>query len=141
MLAVFLDRLGVPALAFGLGMYLPQELNTPLLLGAFIAYFLSRSSKDKGLADARVARGTLIASGFIAGTALFKIVEAIFRIIPGGAPGVSLLDNITASFGAAAATNSYFMVDHDLSGVIGMVLVFALCVWTFMNSMKATKED
>lgn len=141
MLAVFLDRLGVPALAFGLGMYLPQELNTPLLLGAFVAHFLSKSSKDKGLADARVARGTLIASGFIAGTALFKIVEAVLRIIPGGAPGVSFLDNITASFGAVASSNSYFLVDHDLSGVIGMVLVLGLCVWTFMNSKQATKEE
>lgn len=140
-LAALLDRIGVPALAFGLGMYLPQELNTPLLLGAFVAYFLNKSSKDKDLAQARVQRGTLIASGFIAGTSLFKIVEAVLKVIPGSAAGVTFLDDVNASYGASANTQGFLIGGHDLSAIIGLVLVFLLCSWMFWNSLKAQKEE
>ena len=65
--AVSSEMCGVSGLAFALGMYLPMELNSPLVLGAAIAWLLQRSSKDKPLAAARHEKGTLIASGFIAG--------------------------------------------------------------------------
>ena len=78
-LALILNWLGVPALAFCLGMIIPLQLNTPMLVGGAVAYFVSNSSKDKKLNDARRDRGTLLASGLIAGGALFGVFAAITR--------------------------------------------------------------
>ena len=68
--AVAAEMCGVSGLAFALGMYLPMELNSPLVLGAAVAWLLRRSSKDEAVASARHEEGTLVASGFIAGGAL-----------------------------------------------------------------------
>lgn len=76
-IALFVNWLGVSPLAFALGMYLPLPLNTPLLVGGLIAYFVSKSSKNEKLVNARVQRGTLIASGFMAGASLFGVIGAI----------------------------------------------------------------
>lgn len=76
-LSLILTMIGVPALAFALGMFIPLELNTPLLVGGIIAYFVSTRSKDAALNSARKERGTLIASGFIAGGALMGVVSAL----------------------------------------------------------------
>ncbi|MBD5296030.1 MAG: oligopeptide transporter, OPT family [Bacteroides sp.] len=78
-LAAILNWLGVPALAFCLGMFIPLSLNTPMLVGGAVAYFVSNSSKDKALCDKRRDRGTLISSGLIAGGALFGVFAAITR--------------------------------------------------------------
>ncbi|MDE5875465.1 MAG: oligopeptide transporter, OPT family [Muribaculaceae bacterium] len=78
-LACILNWLGVPALAFCLGMFIPLSLNTPMLVGGAIAYFVSNSSKDKAVNDARRDRGTLLSSGLIAGGALFGVFAAITR--------------------------------------------------------------
>lgn len=78
-LALLLNWLGVPALAFCLGMFIPLPLNVPMLVGGAIAYYVSHSSKNKELNDARRDRGTLIASGLIAGGALFGVFAAITR--------------------------------------------------------------
>lgn len=78
-LALLLNWLGVPALAFCLGMFIPLSLNTPLLVGGAIAYFVSHSSKDQAVNDARRDRGTLISSGLIAGGALFGVFAALTR--------------------------------------------------------------
>ena len=80
-LALLLNWLGVPALAFCLGMFIPMELNTPLLVGGAIAWFVSTRSKDKAVNDARRDRGTLIASGMIAGGALFGVFAALTRFV------------------------------------------------------------
>ena len=79
--AVVVGMCGVSSLAFALGMYLPMELNSPLVLGAAVAWFLQRSSKDKALNKARHQKGTLIASGFIAGGALVGVLAALLRFI------------------------------------------------------------
>ena len=78
-LALLLNWLGVPALAFCLGMFIPLSLNTPMLVGGAIAYFVSHSSKDQKTNDARRDRGTLISSGLIAGGALFGVFAAVTR--------------------------------------------------------------
>ncbi|MDE5687798.1 MAG: oligopeptide transporter, OPT family [Paramuribaculum sp.] len=78
-LALLLNWLGVPALAFCLGMFIPMQLNTPMLIGGAIAWFVSSRSKDKEVNDARRDRGTLIASGLIAGGALFGVFAALTR--------------------------------------------------------------
>lgn len=78
-LALILNWLGVPALAFCLGMFIPLQLNTPMLVGGAVAYFVSNSSKNKELNDKRRDRGTLLASGLIAGGALFGVFAAITK--------------------------------------------------------------
>lgn len=80
-LAILLDRLGVPALAFCLGMFIPLSLNIPLLVGGLIAYIVKKSSKDEQISIARSERGTLIASGLIAGGALFGVFAALTKFL------------------------------------------------------------
>src|SRR5574344_3044482 len=79
MLALLLNMLGVPVLAFALGMFIPLELNTPLVVGGLISWFVSTRSKDADLNTARNEKGTLIASGFIAGGALMGVVSAALK--------------------------------------------------------------
>ena len=78
-LALLLNWLGVPALAFCLGMFIPLQLNTPMLVGGAISWFVSSRSKDEAVNNARRDRGTLIASGMIAGGALFGVFSALTR--------------------------------------------------------------
>jgi len=78
-LALILTFIKVPALAFSLGMFIPIQLNLPLLVGGAVAWFVGSRSKDKELNAARGEKGTLIASGFIAGGALMGVVSAIIR--------------------------------------------------------------
>lgn len=78
-LAVILTIFKVPALAFALGMFIPIDLNLPLLVGGAISWFVSTRSKDKALNEARLNKGTLIASGFIAGGALMGVVSALLK--------------------------------------------------------------
>lgn len=78
-LALLLNWLGVPALAFCLGMFIPLSLNTPLLVGGAVAWFVGNSSKDKKVNEARRDHGTLISSGLIAGGALFGVFAALTR--------------------------------------------------------------
>ena len=77
--AVACTMIGVSGLAFALGMYLPMYLNSPLVLGAAIAWLLQHSSKDEALTKARYDKGTLIASGFIAGGALVGVLGALLK--------------------------------------------------------------
>jgi putative OPT family oligopeptide transporter len=77
--AVATEMCGVSGLAFALGMYLPMELNSPLVLGAAVAWLLRRSSPDESKAAARHDEGTLVASGFIAGGALVGVLAALLR--------------------------------------------------------------
>ncbi len=78
--AITAELAKVPPLAFALGMYLPLPLTTPLLVGGFISHLVKNSTKDKGLAERRNNRGTLVASGFIAGGALMGIVLAVLKL-------------------------------------------------------------
>ena len=78
-LALVLTSIGVPALAFALGMFIPMELNAPLVVGGLVAWLVSTRSKDERLNKARLDRGTLIASGFIAGGALMGVVSAVLK--------------------------------------------------------------
>ena len=79
LLAIILTWMKVPALAFALGMFIPLELNVPLLVGGAVNWFVTTRSKDKVINERRGERGTLIASGFIAGGALMGVVSALLR--------------------------------------------------------------
>ena len=78
-IAILLTVFKVPALAFCLGMFIPIDLNLPLLIGGAISWFVSTRSKDAKINAARKEKGTLIASGFIAGGALMGVVSAILK--------------------------------------------------------------
>ncbi len=119
-LALLLNLLGVPVLAFALGMFIPLFLNTPLVVGGLISWFVSTRSKDEALNKARLDKGTLIASGFIAGGALMGVVSAGLK------------------FGGLEFMNKEWMASTGFQwATLGVYL--GLCVyftWTTMRSKK-----
>ena len=119
-IAIILTFLKVPALAFCLGMFIPIDLNLPLLLGGAIAWFVSTRSKDKEVNAARKERGTLIASGFIAGGALMGVVSAILKF----AKVDWFLTEWNATYGEA----------------IAIIPLIALVIYMIMASMKVEKQ-
>jgi uncharacterized oligopeptide transporter (OPT) family protein len=83
-LALILNFLGVPVLPFALGMFIPLHLNLPLLVGGTVSWFVGRKREKDGekaeeLAQKRSEKGTLVASGFIAGGALMGVVSAVIK--------------------------------------------------------------
>lgn len=78
-IAIVLTLFKVPALAFALGMFIPLQLNIPLLIGGAVSWFITTRSNDKEVNKARGEKGTLLASGFIAGGALMGVVSALMR--------------------------------------------------------------
>ena len=78
--AFILWMMKVPPLAFALGAYLPMEINTPVLIGGLVSYFVSHSSKDEALNELRLSEGSTIASGFVAGGAIGSLISAVLHI-------------------------------------------------------------
>jgi len=78
-ISLILTYFNISALAFALGMFIPLELNTPLIIGGAISWYVSTRSKEKAINTARQEKGTLLASGFIAGGALMGVVSAALR--------------------------------------------------------------
>jgi putative OPT family oligopeptide transporter len=78
-IAIILTFCKVPALAFALGMFIPMELNVPLLIGGAVNWYVTTRSSDEAVNKARGEKGNLIASGFIAGGALMGVVSALLR--------------------------------------------------------------
>ena len=121
-LALVLTAIGVPALAFALGMFIPMSLNAPLVVGGLVAWFVSTRSKDAATNKARFDRGTLIASGFIAGGALMGVVSAILKF----ANVDWYLTDWASSKGA------------EWTGLAMYVAIIAYFAW---HSLKAKKEE
>ncbi|MBQ3522668.1 MAG: oligopeptide transporter, OPT family [Bacteroidales bacterium] len=122
-LAIVLTIFKVPALAFALGMFIPLELNLPLLVGGGIAWYVGSRSKDESVNKARTEKGTLLASGFIAGGALMGVVSAIIRFC-----GVNLL----ASEWQASSAAQYV-------AILAYLLIIAYLVYACMKDDKQTK--
>lgn len=118
-LAVILNWLGVPALAFCLGMFLPLHLNTPMLVGGLVSWAVNRSTKDDELRRARNDRGTLISSGMIAGGALFGVFSAI-----------------TIMCGKELPTGG----DELAPQLLGLVAYAAIIGYLYFNSVRAKKD-
>ena len=78
-LAIILTLCKIPALAFALGMFIPLELNVPLVVGGAVNWFVTSRSKDSTINTERGEKGTLLASGFIAGGALMGVISAAMR--------------------------------------------------------------
>ena len=120
-LALVLTAIEVPALAFSLGMFIPMSLNAPLVVGGLVAWFVTSRSKDEKLNKARLDRGTLIASGFIAGGALMGVVSAIMKFA-----------NIDWYMSSWAASNS--------AEWLSLVLYAVLIIYFAVHTMKAKEE-
>ena len=80
-IALIMNACGISALAFALGMFIPLQLNLPLLVGGAINWYVTSRSNDKAVNAARGEKGTLLASGFIAGGALMGVVSALLKFI------------------------------------------------------------
>lgn len=120
-LAIVLNFMGVPALAFALGMFIPLELNTPLLIGGAINWYVGSRSKDQALNNARLEKGTLLSSGFIAGGALMGVVSAALRFA-----GVDLYQTDWAGSKGAE--------------VLAIFMYLALMAYLTYSSLRAKKE-
>lgn len=118
--ACLLNWLGVPALAFSLGMFIPFHLNAPLLVGGAISWFVGSRSKDEKLNKARQEKGTLLASGFIAGGALMGVVSAGMTL-SGFSYECPLSDGVTSA--------------------LAVVIYLALIGFLICSCLKAKKED
>ncbi len=118
--ACLLNWLGVPALAFSLGMFIPFHLNAPLLVGGAISWFVGSRSKDEKLNKARQEKGTLLASGFIAGGALMGVVSAGMTL-SGFSYECPLSDGVTSA--------------------LAVIIYLALIGFLICSCLKAKKED
>ena len=121
-LALILTMIGVPALAFALGMFIPLELNTPLLVGGLISWFVASRKGSEAQQKSRRERGTLIASGFIAGGALMGVVSA-------------LLKYFGADWFAATWNESQ---GAEILAVVMYVAIIAYFIW---DSLRAKTEE
>ncbi|MBP5205698.1 MAG: OPT/YSL family transporter, partial [Bacteroidales bacterium] len=122
-LAILLDVLGVPALAFALGMFIPLQLNLPLLVGGFLAWFIKSRSKDEALNKQRGEKGTLLASGLLAGGAIMGVVSAILKYC--GVEPTFMADYI--------GTPAY--------NILAIVMFAALCVYLVLHSLKVEAKE
>ncbi|RLE20257.1 MAG: oligopeptide transporter, OPT family [Acidobacteria bacterium] len=142
--ALLMDMLGVPALAFALGMYLPQELNTPLLVGGAMAALLKKSSDDEKVSNARFQKGTLIASGLLAGSALFGVLGAVLASIGTGTvvngKTISVLDWVRNAMGLGADRHYVIMQSASGATIVGLVIMVLICVYLYFSAKKADQE-
>ncbi len=132
--AVSAQMCGISGLAVGLGMYLPMELNSPLVLGAAVAWLLKRSSKDEKLAKARHEKGTLVASGFIAGGALVGVFAAFLRFLE-GVYKITIVPDLTT-----IATRSIGVWLGEWGNWIGMIVFLGLAGFVYWDSWKERAE-
>ena len=123
-IAVALYMAGIPMLAFALGMYLPISINMAVLAGAFVAWLVGRSGKKEEVRQARREQGTLIASGMMAGAALFGILTAILRQVALGAPIQYLSIGERFSVKATAAGDAFLHSEasHWYEGFTGQLI-------------------
>ena len=120
-LALVLTYFNIPALAFALGMFIPLELNLPLLVGGAINWYVTTRSKDEKLNNERGEKGTLLASGFIAGGALMGVVSAAMR------------------FGGINLVNEGWLA-NPMSEIASLVAYALLIVYLIKASMNVQKK-
>ena len=123
LIAILLTVFKVPALAFCLGMFIPIDLNLPLLLGGAISWFVSTRSKDAAVNTARQEKGTLIASGFIAGGALMGVVSAILKF--------AKVDWFLTGWNTVAAGQAASGAE-----AIAILPLIGICVYMICSSLK-----
>jgi len=128
--AVAAEMCGISGLAFALGMYLPMELNSPLVVGALVSWLVKRSSADEPLAKARHEKGTLIASGFIAGGALVGVLAALLKFVE-DSTGRTLVPDLTAVPGIGTWLSAW-------GNWVGLAVFLALGAFVYVSAKRET---
>lgn len=118
--AVLLWMMKIPPLAFALGSYLPMGINTPVLVGGLISYFVSHSSDDAKVNAKRLSEGNTVASGFVAGGAIGSLISAVLHIA-----GIDWFAKAWAASPAATFA--------------GIVAYFVLCIFLYAMAKRAVK--
>lgn len=126
-ISVLINWLGISPLAFALGMFIPLDLNTPLLVGGLISHYVKKSSNDSKLAEARSQRGTLIASGFIAGAALFGVLGALLLFINN--IGLAKINLNLGIWGEES-------LGGEILGLFAFIVLIAYFIWDIMQAKK-----
>ncbi len=127
-ISVIMNWLKISPLAFALGMFIPLQLNTPLAVGGLLSYFINKN-KDEKLAKARNDRGILIASGFIAGAALFGVAGAVLALLVGDVDKLAILDWSKIAHG------------EGLSQGLAIVMFALLLVYFVWETRRAKIDD
>jgi putative OPT family oligopeptide transporter len=127
-IAIMMEMLGVPALTFALGMYLPLELNTPALVGGFLSYFVTRKSEKVGGAAGRTMRerAVIIASGLMAGGALGGVFGASMRLFK--------------SY-SEEGIRTPFYGNEAISQGVSILFFVGLCLYLWIDSTRKVRED
>jgi uncharacterized oligopeptide transporter (OPT) family protein len=120
-IALILTMVKIPPLAFALGMYIPQELNVPLVFGGLVAWWVTSRSSNEKLNNARFSRGTLIASGFIAGGSLLGVANALLK------------------FFGFDWYNAAWAESHG-GEIMGLVMFVLLASYALFDAMRAKEE-
>ncbi len=126
-IALLVNWLGISPLAFALGMFIPLSLNTPLVVGGLLNHWFTKSSKSEKLNNARIQRGILISSGFIAGAALFGVIGALIIFITNN-PNALNLHIWENPHGTGA----------QITAFVAFLALIGYFVW---ESFKAKEED
>jgi putative OPT family oligopeptide transporter len=127
-MALILDWVGVPALAFALGMYLPLEINTPVLAGGLIAHFVSQGGSAE-LKTKRKEKGTLIASGFVAGGAIMGVLVSTGRFI-----GSKITGNNQWGFEEALGREHW--LEHNWMSALATIVAFSVLGYYLYHSSR-----
>ncbi len=121
-LALLLQGLGVPVLPFALGMFIPLHLNAPLVVGGLVSWFVTTRSENKEVNEVRNERGTLLASGFIAGGALMGVVGAVLKF--------ANIDLYQKAWAASAGAE-----------ILAVVMYIAIIAYLAFASIRAKKDN
>ncbi len=150
--ALTVELIGISALAFGLGMYLPMYINTPILIGAFVAHLIKKSSKNEKLSKARSNKAILVASGLIAGGAIMEVLVNFTAAID------ELWLGTKTMVGTAEIDVGVIMPFIDMAGrmidagvdpeklarvenIVGLIMFLALCAFLFWDCCRAKPND
>lgn len=141
-LSILLVMMGIPPLAFAIGMYLPLSINTPLFIGGLISHWVGKSSKDPKVSEARSNRGTLLASGLIAGGALAGVLGAVLNLIKTSSPDPELSGEFLslAKFIELPRLMG-FSPDIPMAQIISIVMFIGLAVFLYVDSRRAKASD
>ena len=126
-ISILINWLNISPLAFALGMFIPLPLNSPLVVGGLLNHWFSKSTKNDKLNNARIQRGILISSGFIAGAALFGVVGAFIIFFTGKSEAMNL--NVWQDSNCKGA---------QITALVAFLALIAYFVW---ESFKAKEED
>ena len=138
-IAFTVQLLGISPLAFGLGMYLPMYINTPILIGAFVSMLVKKSTKDEKLSKARANKGILLASGLIAGGAIMEVLVNFTSAIDDLVIGKKIMPFLDCS---GRMIDGGANAEHlaRTQNWLGLILFLALCIFVYFDCRRAKPE-